>query len=374
MEFNDEFDELDINNIFDTDAPLGDDDKDDSNKDKDIETNEIDENNLFPSSESVVSEDKDKQDKEDTTETKVKEKSSASPNTYSSLTKALKDDGVLPDLDDEFLEKVVDADTFAEAIEKQVELKLEENQKRIKQALDNGVESSEIKYFENTISYLDTITEDFLQEETEQASKLREQLIFQDYINKGFSEERAQKQVKKSVDSGSDVDDAIDALESNKEHFNSKYEDTIKTAKKEVEDNKKAIKKEAAELEKKVLETESPFTNVTLDKNTRKQVFENINKPVFKDEDGNFYTAIQKYQKENKTDFLHKIGVIFTLTDGFKNMDKLIKGAVKSESRRSLKEFEHTLVNSRSLNDGNLEFVGGITTDKESHSGRILDV
>lgn len=374
----DKIDELDIENIFMDETELGFEDKDkvdnsDEDKDKKIETNEVDENNLFPTSESVVSEDKDNKDKEDTNLEKDKDKQSASPNTYSSLAKALKDEGVLPDLDDDFLKTVIDAETFVTAMEKQVESKLEESQKRIKDALDSGVETSEIKYFENTISYLNGLTEEFISEETEQATKLRGQLIFQDYINKGFSEERAQKQVNKSIASGSDIEDALEALVSNKEHFVGKYEDTIKAARTEVENEKKAIKKEAAELEKKILETEKPFSDIVLNKDTRKRIFDNASKPIFKDEEGNYYTAIQKYQKENKSDFLHKVAVIFTLTDGFKNMDNLIKGAVKAENRKSMKEFEHTLINNSSLSNGNLEFVGGIE-DKEKHIGLRLDV
>ncbi len=48
---------------------------------------------------------------------------------------------------------------------------------------------------------------------------------------------------------------------------------------------------------------------------------------------------------ENRTDFLKNIGLLFTLTDGFKNLDGLVKGKVKKEVNKGLRELEHTLNN-----------------------------
>ena len=340
--------------------------KDKEDKDKTIE---IDENELFSSSESVDSEDK--QDTEDTV--KPKNDKSVSPNTYSILATALKNDGILPDLDDDFVATIKDADSLAAGIEKQVEARLESNQKRIKEALDNGVETNQIRQFENTITYLNSISEDDVNDETDKGIKLRSQLIFQDYINKGYSKDVAQKKLDKSISNGDDIEDALEALQGNKEHYSSQYNKIIEDAKADTVANKKALKKEAEDLEKLILNTESPFAGIKLDKTTRKLAYDNINKAVFKDEDGTYLTAIQQYQKEHRADFLHKLGVIFTLTNGFKDMNGLIKGAVIKEKKSNLKELEHLLTNSNNFLNGNLEFVGG-EADKESYSGRMLDI
>ena len=42
-------------------------------------------------------------------------------------------------------------------------------------------------------------------------------------------------------------------------------------------------------------------------------------------------TAIQKYERENSTDFLKYVGFLFTMTDGFKNLDGLVKSKVRKE-------------------------------------------
>ena len=80
----------------------------------------------------------------------------------------------------------------------------------------------------------------------------------------------------------------------------------------------------AEDLRKSLLDKEEVFEGVTLNKVTRQKVWDNLTKPVHKDSKGNMYSAIQKYELENKMDFMKKLGVIFTLTDGFKRLDGLV--------------------------------------------------
>lgn len=367
--------ELDIENIFtdesqleETQEELTPEEKEKKKKEKPTELNEEE---LFPdSAESVSSEET--QEQEDTDP--AKKGKGTSPNTYSSLAIALKQDGILSELEDKDIEEVKDAESLALAIEKQVESRFETAQKRIKEALDNDVDVSDIRRFESTITYLNSIKEEDIKDETEKGENLRKQLIYTDLINKGFSKERATKKVAQSFDNGTDIEDALDALTENKEHFTNSYQKIIDDAKAENEAEKKRLKKDAEDLQKKILETESPFGELKLDKATRKLAFDAINKPIYKDEDGTYLTAVQKYQKENKIDFLHKLGVIFTLTDGFKDMNKLIKGAAAKEARKGLKELEHVLATSRNLNDGGLQLMGAGGDDNESYSGLRLDV
>ena len=77
--------------------------KTEESKENKEETTEVEIEDLFDQPESVGSGTEDKQDKEGTTSKKV----STSPNNfYSSIAKALKEDGIFPDLDDETLDNV----------------------------------------------------------------------------------------------------------------------------------------------------------------------------------------------------------------------------------------------------------------------------
>ena len=77
---------------------------------------------------------------------------------------------------------------------------------------------------------------------------------------------------------------------------------------------------------------------------------------------------------ENRTDFLKYIGLVYTLTDGFKNLDGLIKNKVRKETKKGLRELEHTLNNTARNTDGSLRFTSGVNEDPESFIGKGWDL
>ena len=350
--------------------------QEDENKEKPTtEVPEVNPDELFTEEpESVGSEKVDTQGKEDTTS---KEETGTSPKTnfYSSIASALKEEGILSALDEETLSKIQTPEDFAEAMENELKAKLDERQKRIDEALQVGIEPDEVRKYEGTINYLNTITEDAISDESANGEKLRKQLIFQDFLNRGFSKERAQRETQKSFNSGSDVEDAKEALASNREYFQQEYEDLIAEARAEEEAEKARTKKEAEELKKSILDEKEIFKGLELDKTTREKVYNSISKPVYKDpETGQYLTAIQKYERDNRQDFLKKIGLLFTMTDGFTNLDKLVKPTATKQVKKSLRELEHTINTTRRNTDGSLSFISGVSDDPESKVSYELDV
>ena len=338
-------------------------------KDKEETTEVVDVDNLFTDTpESVGSGKENTEEKEDTT---PKEDGTSPKNFYSSIAKALKEEGIFPDLDDEGLSKVKDPEDFRDLIDQQIKAGLDERQKRIDEALNAGVEPTEIKKYENTINFLDSIKEENISDEGDKGEKLRKDLIYQDFINRGYSKERAIREVQKSFNAGTDIDDAKEALKSNIDFFRDKYDELVNDAKSEAEQEEKERKEQAEKLKSSILNDKDVFGDLSVDKSTRQRIYDNIAKPVYKDpETGEYFTAIQKYEMENRTDFLKNIGLLFTLTDGFKNLDGLVKGKVKKEVKKGLRELEHTLNNTARTSDGNLKFVSGVDEDPESFIGK----
>lgn len=339
-------------------------------KEQNKETTEVqvDAEDLFES-ESVGSGKEDKQGKEDTTP----DRSGTSPKTnfYSSIASALKEDGIFQNLDNDKAKEIKDAESFAQAMRDEVTAQLDERQKRIDEALNAGIEPSEIQKYEKTLNYLDSIKDENISDESEQGEQLRRQLIYNDFINRGYSKERAQREVKKSFDAGTDIEDAKESLKSNKEFFKNSYDSIVEEAKKVEEKEIEERKKDAETLKKNILEEEKVFGELQIDKATRQKVFDNISKPVYKDpETGELFTALQKYEMDNRLDFLKNVGLIYTLTDGFKNLDGLIKGKVKKEVRKGLRELETTINNTARTSDGNLKFATGVDEDPESYVGK----
>ena len=339
------------------------------NKDKEETTEVVDVDNLFTETpESVGSGKENTEEKEDTT---PKGDGTSPKNFYSSIAKALKEEGIFPDLNDEGLSKVKDPEDFRDLIDQQIKAGLDERQKKIDEALNAGVEPTEIRKYENAINFLGSIKEENISDEGDKGEKLRKDLIYQDFINRGYSKERAAREVQKSFNAGTDIDDAKEALESNIGFFKDKYDELINDAKSEAEQEEKERKEQAEKLKSSILNDKEVFGDLSVDKSTRQKIYDNIAKPVYKDpETGEYFTAIQKYEMENRTDFLKNIGLLFTLTDGFKNLDGLVKGKVKKEVNKGLRELEHTLNNTARTSDGNLKFVSGVDEDPESFIGK----
>ena len=350
------------------------DENQENNNEETEETTEVTTEDESEKPEGVGSEDN-IEEQEDTTSNKGG--SSPKNNFYSSIAKAFAEEGIFPDLDDESASKIKTPEEFRDLIEDRIKSELDERQKRVDEALNAGVEPLDIRKYENTISYLDSIKDETITSENEEGEKLRKQLIYQDFVNRGYSQERATREVKKSFDAGTDIEDAKEALKSNLEFFQGQYDNLIEEAKAEEEKEIKQRKEQAEKLKKSILEDKEVFGELSIDKKTRQKIFDNISKPVYKDPNtGQIFTALQKYEMENRTDFLKNVSLVFTLTDGFKNLDGLIKGKVKKEVKKGIRELENVLNNTARTSDGNLRFVSNVEDDPESFIGQgwTLDV
>ena len=359
---------------------------DDEGKEKNGDTNEtteVDPEDLFGEEEkkekpeSVGSEkDKEVQGKGDTS-TDDGGGTSPTNNFYSSIANALAVDGIFPNLDEETIKKADSAEGLSDLIEAEVNARLDEKQQRISKALENGVEPTDIKKYEGALNYLAKLTDQQLTAENEQGEQLRYNLIYQDFINKGMTPERADKFTKRSIDAGTDIEDAKEALQNNREYFQKHYDELLDNAQREAEQDKAERKKQAEKLKDSILKDKTLMGDMEITGDVRKKVFENISKPVYRDpETGDYLTAIQRYESEHRADFLKYVGLFYTLTNGFKDFDGLTKGKIKKEIKKGLSELERTLNGTRRNQDGSLRMVTSAKEDPESfiEGGFRLDI
>ena len=333
------------------------------------ETTEVDAENLFDEPEGVSSKEK---EKEDTNSEKVS--TSPNKNFFSSVATAFAEEGIFPDLNEDEIANINTAESFREIIDKQIQSQLSERQKRADEALNAGLEPDDIRKYENTLSYLEEVTDNKLEEETTEGEELRKRLIYQDYINRGFSQERATKEVKRSIDSGNDIEDAKEALNSNKEYFKSQYDKLLNDAKEEQKKYEQERKNQAEQLKKSIIEEKKVFGDIEVDKPTRQRIFDNLSKPIYKDEEtGTYMTALQKYQHDNPNEFIKNVSTIFTLTDGFKNLNKLVKGKVNKEIKKGFRDLENALNNTARTSDGNINFASGVDDENSMFKGYKFD-
>lgn len=359
-----------IENLFvETQDPPEDNKKEEQkeNTEKQEETIEVDPETLFLETPEEVDSNKEKQEKEDT----PSEQGKSSPNFYSSIAKALQEDSIFPDLNPE---EITDAESFADLFEKQVQARLEDKIKRFDEAVNAGIDPSRAGQYEKTLSQLNGITSEIISDENNE--QLRKDLIYMDLKNKGYTDEEAKEELQDIMDAGTDIKKAERALKSNINYFKTKYQEEVDEANKANQKLEEDRKEQAEKLKKEMFGNTPIFEGLQVSAEQKQKAYDAVCKPVYKDpKSGNYITAIQKYQLENPTDFVKKLGFLFTLTDNFKNLDVLVKTKVNKESKKAIRELENTLNNTRRNSDGNLRFSSGVSEDSESvFKGYTLDI
>lgn len=364
----------DISSLFEDDniEETTSDETDDNKTKEDNETTEVNVDELFTEPESVGRENNNNEEQEDTNDPND---DGASPNFFSSIAAALVDEGVFPDLNEDEISQIKGPEDFRDLIDRQIKSGIDEANQRVLEALNAGVEPTAIQNYERVLSYLNSIDDASLEDESEKGENLRKNIIYQDYINRGFSKERATKEVEKSFRAGTDIEDAKESLTGNKDFYQGQYDDLIKEGKEAEAKEAKKQKEQAEELKKSILTEKKVFGDIEIDKNTRQRVYDNVAKPIYKDPDsGEYLTAVQKYQREHPVEFSKNLGLLFTLTDGFKNIDTLVGGKVKKEVKKGLRELETKIRSTSSSTSGNLRFANGGYNDKESIFSKNFEI
>lgn len=280
----------------------------------------------------------------------------------SSIAQAFQEIGVLQTLDDERIKSINTAEDLADAVEEEVQNRLSEHNKRIDEALKYRVPIPTIQQYENTLNTLNSITEESIEDEVNM--NLRKNLIFQDLINKGHSEEDAQELLNDYIDNGKDVVKAKKALSACKSFYENNYKKLQEEYKQNYLNEEKARKKQAEQLKKSIIEDKELFADLDINRATRQKIYDAISKPVETLEDGTKITAFQKYLKENPIDFYKKAGMFFVLTDGFTKIDNLIKGPVKKEIKKGIDKLNNVFNSTPRNPDGSFNLKSGVSSNR----------
>jgi len=290
----------------------------------------------------------------------------SSPNNlYSSIARDLLEAGVLT-LDEKLIEGITSSGDLAEVFKQQVDSLLDETQQRINEALNNQIPPDTVKQYEGTINSLKAITNDQISDESVEGEEMRKQLIYSDYINKGFSKERAEKEVKKSFDGGNDIEDAQDALNSLIDTYDKEYKDILKEAKEKESERIKAEKEQLVKLKSKFLDNEEPIKGMKLSKAEREKMYAKATSFIAKDNYNRPLTELMKYSIDNPIDYQYYINMLFYQTNGFKDLSSVVSKEVKEQKKIAMKHLERTIKSQGNTVDSGLEF--GNSTDPESFS------
>jgi len=263
--------------------------------------------------------------------------STLSPKFFSSLVQALKEGGILEDIEDKDIKSQEDFfNVLEESIKAREFADLDDVQKEYLEALRSGIPHEEIAAHQRNIQAYNSITDDVLAEESEDGSELRRTIIMNNFISKGIAEQKAKKLTDKIFDAGEDLDEATEALSELKTIEKQTFEQN-KQAKINAQKAQEKAEKEAVEkLNKIVKETKELIPGMQIPQTLKNNIVKGLTQPVAHTEDGRPLDIISKYLYDNPIDGRFKLAYILSVTDGMKKMGVLENKKAKSNAFKDL--------------------------------------
>ena len=330
-------DENDLMSLFDQNQELNFEydfgNNDESNEELD-ENNELNDNAIDDESqEEVDSNDEDDESGDDSSE--------SSPNLFSSVADVLFEQGLLPSLDSS--ENIKSVDDLANVVKKEIEIQASI---KIEEYLSN-LDLEKVARSKQELTDLNSIDEDYLKDNLEVAK----QLIYQDYINQGLSEDRARKLLNKTLDLGEDmlIEEALESRESLKQ-FNLRLEEQAKLdAQKRLEEEKQEQIKLEQEVKKLVFESKDLIKGLPSTKALKDRVYKSMTEIVSKNpQTGELENKFMKDRNTNPIEFDTRMYYLYELTNGFRDLSNISK---QVESK-AIKKMEQAMRQTRFEDNG----------------------
>jgi len=250
---------------------------------------------------------------------------------YSNLATEFKTKGVLPGLED--TKSIKSLADLQNAMKVEIESRFDSRTKAINDAINAGLPANEIAEQMETIEKLEKIDDAYITKE--ENVEFRRTAIIQDFISKGYQKERAETMAQRSIDAGTDVDDARFALTSIIATEKKSLEDTIATA--------KALEtKNVTDVKDYIAKNKEIIPGIPLTQAQGDELYKNITTDL-----GNKENAFMQAQKKDPVGSRVKLEAIFFLTKGLtdfsvfnnakesdisENIENLLRGASFTKS------------------------------------------
>ena len=298
-------------------------DEEENDENTDVEDTTLENNNHV---EDNSSEEVDEEDVEE----EGSEGSESSSNLYSSLAAFVHEQGLLPSLDID-LKEIKSADDFASVFNKELDIQAE---LRLNDYLAN-LDLNKIGIAKKDIQDLSTINSDLLKNDIDLAKRI----IYDDYLNQGLDEKKANRMLNRLIDLGDDaiLEDAEESLQSLKEFKAREIERETQSYKERLEADKIQQAKLDEQMKKTIYESKDLISGLKPNKALQDKVYKSINDIVGKSPDGTFENKFMKERRENPLEFEIRMYHFYELTNGFKDLSK-ISTTAKSSAVKDLEK------------------------------------
>lgn len=226
---------------------------------------------------------------------------------------------------------------------------LSEGQLRYLESIESGVPLNEYEAMEKEIHGLESISAEQLQED----GQLRFDIMVTDLMASGLSEEKSVAMAQRSFDSGKDLEDAQEAIQS-------LYEKRVEAFRNSADTHKERSKVDYETVKNLVESKESLMGDIQLSKEDKSNLLKVMTTQVGADEYGNPMNQFAKWRMDNGVEAEIILNALFVNTNGFKDMGDIktqIKSSSAKELERRLKSLDAEEMN-KSLQQGNQSVKG----------------
>ena len=302
----------------------------DDNTDEEENTDNIDVEDTTLENNNHVEDDSSEEVDEEDVEDEGGDGGESSSNLYSSLAAFVHEQGLLPSLDID-LKDIKSADDFASVFNKELDIQAE---LKLNNYLEN-LDLNKIGVAKQEIKDLNTLNVDILKNDIDLAKRI----IYDDYLNQGLDEKKANRMLNRLIDLGEDaiLEDAEESLESLKEFKAREIERETQSYKERLEADKIQQAKLDEQMKKTIYESKDLIAGLKPNKALQDKVYKSINDIVGKSPDGTFENKFMKERRENPLEFEIRMYHFYELTNGFKDLSK-ISTTAKSSAVKDLEK------------------------------------
>lgn len=284
-----------------------------------------------------------------------------SPSLYSSFAKLLQEKDILSSLDSD-LENIKDVDSLSEAFQREVEERIKskytEEDLKYLEYIKTGIPPEELAQNNKLTKQLESINEETIESNAE----LRKQLIYQDYINQGLSENKALKLLNRTVELEQDKEEALESLDSLKEFEQKRIEKQKEQLKIEQEQRQAEYEAQQEKLKNTLYSKDEIIKGMKLNPTIKDKVYKSMTNIVSESPNGTPENALMKARREDPMEFDSKLYYLFEVTKGFSDFSSLSKKIKSSAS----KEVEQALRSSNFIKESGMP---DYLQDNNSYSG-----
>ena len=212
------------------------------------------------------------------------------------------------------------------AIENEIKARFSEEENRLRESLNKGVDVSELNKFNTAL----TATQKLTKESFDSNVNLAKQMVTAGFKLDGISEDNISRYVEMFEDAGTLADEALKAKAKRETYLAGKVSEVEQAA---VDAQKAAADKRVSELESLDKALDAPeFFNRKVAKSTTQKLKDLVYTSVNPESDQPV-NAIMKYHQDNPEEYEAKVAYLFLVTNGFKDLSSFDRSAEKRHTQ-----------------------------------------